>query len=90
MINQLNNDAGEYRFIDQKVLAAVKALNAIQLMGIIQLEQFSSSVSDDPTNEFYQLQLNRYEQVVKSSLSLAIVELAQALNIDSPFTAQSS
>ncbi|RQW65053.1 MltR family transcriptional regulator [Vibrio viridaestus] len=85
--NQLNNDAYDYKFTDKKIISAVKKLNAVK-KGIMPIEQIETSIADDPTDEFYQLQMDRYEQVIKSSLSLVIVELCQSLNIDSPFTTQ--
>ncbi|MCE0494720.1 MltR family transcriptional regulator [Vibrio salinus] len=86
--NQLNNDAYEYKFSDKKVIAAVKKLTSVQTMGIDQFEQFVAEYTGDTSDEFYQLQLLRQEQVIKSSLALSIVELSHALDKDSPFTSQ--
>ncbi len=86
--NQLNNDVYEYKFIDNKVIAAIKKISAVQTMGIAQFEQFAAEFSGDTSDEFYQLQLARQEQVIRSSLALSIVEISQSLNIESPFTTQ--
>jgi mannitol operon repressor len=39
----------------------------------------------DMDSEFYQLQLLRQQRIIKSSLSLAIIEMCNALNKESPF-----
>ncbi len=40
---------------------------------------------DDVDLEFYQLQLKRQQQMIASGLSLAIVEICNELNKESPF-----
>jgi mannitol operon repressor len=82
--NQLNNDATEYKFTDSEILLPIKKLNAIKKMGSLEFEPPQPSGELDL--EFYQLQLARQEQVIKSSLSLMIVDICNDLNIDSPFT----
>lgn len=52
-------------------------------MGMVQLEV--NEPDDDIDLEFYQLQLQRQQQIIKSGLSLAIVEICNELGKDSPF-----
>lgn len=85
---KLNNDAYEYKFIDAEIISLIKKISSLQMMGIIKLEQFTAEFDGDTSDEFYQLQLARQEQVIKSSLALSIVELTQTLDIDSPFKNQ--
>ncbi|WBA10358.1 MltR family transcriptional regulator [Salinivibrio kushneri] len=81
--NQLSNDADDYQFTDPKVLDAVKKLRKANTMGMLQLDLGPSG--DDIDIEFYQLQLQRQRQVIRSGLSLAIVEICNELSKESPF-----
>ncbi|WP_104401149.1 MltR family transcriptional regulator [Vibrio penaeicida] len=81
--NELSSDSREYVFTDPSVLHAVKKLHLLKNVGIAQLE--ISEPDDDIDVEFYQLQLQRQQQIVKSGLSLAIVEICNELNKESPF-----
>ncbi|MDW6094536.1 MltR family transcriptional regulator [Vibrio rhizosphaerae] len=83
--NQLNKDGTEYHFTDPKILDAIHKISAFKKMGSFQL---TPALSDDEEidTKLYQLQLNRQQQVIKSSLSLAIVEICNMLNVESPFT----
>ncbi|WP_073602356.1 MltR family transcriptional regulator [Vibrio aerogenes] len=81
--NQLNDDGTEYSFTSPKILEPVKELNIVQQIGMIQLD--IKEPDDDIDLEFYQLQLHRQQQVIKSGLSLSIVEVCNALNKESPF-----
>ncbi|MDW6004965.1 MltR family transcriptional regulator [Vibrio mangrovi] len=82
--NQLNKDGTEYHFTDPKILDAIKKISALSQMGILQLTP--PMIDEEADVAFYQLQLNRQQQVIKSSLSLAIVDICNTLNIESPFT----
>lgn len=81
--NKLNSDASDYEFTDPNILAPIKQLNLVQTMGMVQLEV--SEPDDDIDLEFYRLQLQRQQQIIKSGLSLAIVEICNELDKESPF-----
>ncbi|SHE30563.1 MltR family transcriptional regulator [Vibrio gazogenes] len=83
--NQLNKDGAEYRFTDPNILDSIHKISAFKKMGIFQL---APALIDDKEIDatLYQLQLDRQQQVIKSSLSLAIVEICNKLNVESPFT----
>ncbi|MEF1289829.1 MltR family transcriptional regulator [Vibrio sp. M260118] len=81
--NELNSDATDYQFTDPNVLQPIKELHLVQKMGMVQLEV--AEPDDDIDLEFYQLQLQRQQQIIKSGLSLAIVEICNELGKDSPF-----
>jgi mannitol operon repressor len=82
--DKLNNDGTEYSFTNPKILTPIKKLHSIKQMGSLQFEAIEPD--DDVDIEFYQLQLARQQQIIKSSLSLMIVDTCNKLNIDSPFT----
>ncbi|KFK57399.1 mannitol operon repressor, partial [Vibrio vulnificus] len=81
--NKLSSDSTEYEFTDPQILEPSKKLHLVQKMGMVQLEV------DDPDADielsFYQLQLQRKQQIIRSGLSLAIFEICHALGKDSPF-----
>lgn len=81
--NQLNSDASDYEFTDSNILEPIKKLNLVKNMGMVQLEV--SEPDDDIDLEFYQLQLQRQQQIIKSGLSLAIVDICNELGKESPF-----
>ncbi|HGS4985432.1 TPA: MltR family transcriptional regulator [Vibrio cholerae] len=81
--NQLNHDATEYQFTDPQILAPIKSLNLVKKMGMLHLNVVEPD--DDIDLSFYHLQLQRQQQVIKSGLSLAIIQICNALNKDSPF-----
>jgi mannitol operon repressor len=72
-------------FTDPNRLDSIHKISAFKKMGIFQL---TPALIDDKEIDatLYQLQLNRQQQVIKSSLSLAIVEICNKLNVESPFT----
>ncbi|MGC9422398.1 MULTISPECIES: MltR family transcriptional regulator [unclassified Vibrio] len=81
--NQLNSDGAEYLFTDSKILAAIEALHLVQNMGLLQLNP--PEPDEDIDLEFYHLHLQRQQQVIRSGLSLAIIEICNELNKESPF-----
>lgn len=81
--NQLNSDVAEYEFTDPIILTKIKELNLVKKMGMIQLDNLEPDLDIDL--EFYHLQLQRQQQMIKSGLSLAIIEICNELNKDSPF-----
>ena len=80
--NSLNHDANEYEFTDPKVLAPLEKLRSVHPMGIVPPPPIEQD--DDIDNEFYQLQIQRQRQVIKSGLSLTIVEICGQLSKESP------
>ncbi|MEZ8142971.1 transcriptional regulator [Enterovibrio norvegicus FF-33] len=81
--NQLNNDSEEYTFTHPFILNAIKKLNLVEKMGMVKLDVMQPD--DDVGLEFYQMQLIRQQQMIVSGLSLAIVEICNELNKESPF-----
>lgn len=81
--NQLNSDGSEYDFTDPQILVPIKKLNLVAKMGMVQLDVLEPD--GDIDLGFYQLQLQRQQQIIKSGLSLAIVEICNELNKESPF-----
>lgn len=80
--NQLMHSANEYDFFDSYILAPMKMLRSADHMGIVQVSTFPSD--DDVDLEFYQLQLQRQRQIIKSALSLTIVHICGQLDRESP------
>jgi mannitol operon repressor len=64
-------------------LVPIKKLHLVAKMGMVQLEVLEPD--GDIELDFYQLQLQRQQQIIKSGLSLAIVEICNELNKESPF-----
>ncbi|WP_028023954.1 MltR family transcriptional regulator [Enterovibrio calviensis] len=81
--NQLNSDGEEYTFTHPFILNAIKKLHLSEKMGMVKLDE--TQPDDDIDLEFYQLQLKRQQQMIVSGLSLAIVEICNELNKESPF-----
>ncbi len=81
--NKLNSDASDYDFTDPSILEPIKKLHLVKKMGMVQLEV--NEPDGDVDLEFYQLQLQRQQQIIKSGLSLAIVEICNELGKESPF-----
>lgn len=81
--NQLNSDGSEYDFTDPQILVPIKKLNLVAKMGMVQLDVLEPD--GDIDLDFYQLQLQRQQQIIKSGLSLAVVEICNELNKESPF-----
>ncbi|MEI8594127.1 MltR family transcriptional regulator [Photobacterium sp. Hal280] len=81
--DMLNRDVTEYQFTDPKIIQEIKALHQANVMGIAQLDM--APITEDIDLAFYQMQTARQEQIVKSTLALAISGIATSLNKDSPF-----
>ncbi|WP_330961742.1 MltR family transcriptional regulator [Photobacterium sp. 53610] len=81
--DMLNRDGSEYSFTDPKIIKEIKALHQANVMCVAQLDM--APISEDIDLSFYQMQMARQEQVVKSTLALAISGIATELNKDSPF-----
>ena len=81
--NKLNNDGSEYEFTDPLIISSIKSLNLIEKMTMVPLH--ITEPDDDIDLSFYRMQLQRQQQVIKSGLSLAIVDICSELTKDSPF-----
>ncbi len=81
--NQLNSDGTEYVFTDPKIIAAIEGLNLVQKMGLLPVNNIEPD--GDIDLEFYHLQLQRQQQIIRSGLSLTIIEICNELNKESPF-----
>ncbi|MCG3721021.1 MltR family transcriptional regulator [Vibrio cincinnatiensis] len=81
--NQLNSDGTEYVFTDPKIIAAIEVLNLVQKMGLLPVNNIEPD--GDIDLEFYHLQLQRQQQIIRSGLSLTIIEICNELNKESPF-----
>jgi len=80
--NSLNNDRKEYQFTDA---AIVDVIEILQLSKKINMDIFNPIKQTDPDEVFYKMQLDRQQQVIKSSLALGIIALCETLNKESPF-----
>lgn len=80
---KLNSDSTDYEFTDPYILETIQKLHLVKSMGMVQLRV--DEPDDDIDLGFYQLQLQRRQQVIRSGLSLAIVEICNELGKDSPF-----
>lgn len=81
--NKLNNDGSEYEFTDPLIINSIKSLNLIEKMTMVPLN--ITEPDGDIDLSFYRMQLQRQQQVIKSGLSLAIVDICSELTKDSPF-----
>ncbi|GLO61096.1 MltR family transcriptional regulator [Vibrio sp. MACH09] len=79
--NALTHSANEYDFFDPYILQPMKKLRSADHMGIV---QSVIPPSDDLDAEFYQLQLQRQRQIIKSALSLTVVHICGQLDRESP------
>lgn len=81
--NSLNNDSQEYHFTDLPIVNSIKSL---QLANQMNMNMFNTIEKESDVDlAFYNMQLDRQQQVIKSSLALAIISLCEALNKESPF-----
>lgn len=80
----LNNDSAEYKFTDSIIVNAIRNLHLAKNMNMAPFEPISS-VQDDIDLVFYQMQIERQQLVIKSSLALAIISLCNSLDKESPF-----
>jgi len=78
----LNNASADYSFTDPVIVNAIQALNLAKNM--VSFEPFNLP-QDDLDLAFYQMQMDRKQLVIKSSLALAIISLCEDLDKESPF-----
>jgi len=81
--HRLNADLADHEFTTPAILESIQKLRLIRKMGMVQLDIVIPDADMDI--EFYKMQQARQQQVTKSSLSLAIVEICHELNKKSPF-----
>jgi mannitol operon repressor len=82
--NLLNNDSAEYDFTDAVIVNAIQSLHISNKMNMLVFETIKAA-QDDIDLVFYKMQVDRQQQVIKSSLALGIISLCEALDKDSPF-----
>lgn len=80
--NLLNNDSADYSFTDPIIVNAIQKLNLSQAMMPF---ESTNAAQDDVDLAFYQMQIERKQLVIKSSLALAIISLCEELDKESPF-----
>lgn len=83
--NLLNNDSTDYSFTDPVIVNAIQTLHLAKNMLPIMALDSAQSAQDDCDLAFYQMQVDRNQKVVKSSLALAIISLCEELDKESPF-----
>jgi mannitol operon repressor len=81
--NKLNLEMNELQFTDPQVITPINALHLVKRMGMIQLE--ITPLNDDTDLMFYNMQIDRQKQMIRSGLSLAIVDICSELQKESPF-----
>ncbi|KLV10437.1 MULTISPECIES: MltR family transcriptional regulator [Photobacterium] len=79
----LNKESQDYGFTDPAILEPIKTLKVVHKMGVVQLDILPPD--DDTDIAFYQMQLARQEQVIRSALALAVSSICTELDKDSPF-----
>ena len=82
--NLLNNDSADYSFTDPIIVNAIRELHLAESMNMAPFEPVTVA-QDDVDLVFYQMQMDRKQLVIKSSLALAIISLCEGLDRDSPF-----
>ena len=80
--NLLNNDSADYSFTDPIIVNAIRELHLAESMN---MAPFEPVAQDDVDLVFYQMQIDRKQLVIKSSLALAIISLCEDLDRESPF-----
>ncbi|CAH0532748.1 Mannitol operon repressor [Vibrio stylophorae] len=80
--HQLNNDGHDYDFTTAQLIEPILKMHLVKRMGMMP-DTFAPF--DESDLALCQLQQQRQQRVVQSSLSLVIVEICNALNQDSPF-----
>ena len=76
----LNHDVEEFSFTSSKTFEPIKALHAVKKMNIA---QFDTPRPDKETDlMFYNMYMDRQEQVIRSAFGLAIASICTELNQD--------
>lgn len=76
--NNLNQDALEYEFTDAHIIDSLKALSAVKSSNTIPFELLRAELPED--EQLQQIHLHRQTQIIKSGLSLAVVDICMQLN----------
>ncbi|PJC88282.1 MltR family transcriptional regulator [Vibrio sp. HA2012] len=75
----LNNDINEHTFTDDYVIYSLKEMSFFSRLGLP--SSFDSfTLDDDISDELRQLQMQRQQQIIKSGLSLVIVDICEHLD----------
>ncbi|WP_413694313.1 MltR family transcriptional regulator [Psychromonas sp. KJ10-2] len=82
--NLLSNDSADYHFTDAPIAEAIKSLHLSKNMNLAIFDAVKAT-QDDVDLIFHKMQLERQQQVIKSSLALEIISLCETLNKESPF-----
>ncbi|RBW43050.1 MltR family transcriptional regulator [Psychromonas sp. B3M02] len=82
--NLLSNDSADYHFTDAPIAEAIKSLHLSKNMNLAIFDAVKAT-QDDIDLIFHKMQLERQQQVIKSSLALEIISLCENLNKESPF-----
>jgi len=78
----LNNDSDEHFFTDFTIVNEIESFNFSKKLN---MEVFRQITVDDLDPVLSKMQLDRQQQVIKSSLALEIISLCEVLNKESPF-----
>ncbi len=78
---KLNNDEKEYHFFDQIIIDFTRELNHQKDKNIL---NFSPEKESDPDSLFYQIKTQRKEKLIRSCLILAITDIYEQLQVESP------
>lgn len=80
MKDKLNNDEKEYQFIDGSIVDFAKSLNLLTEKDLLQFGE----ITEDPQSLIAQMKQMRHEKLLRSCLTLAISEIYQQLQVESP------
>ena len=80
---QLSDEVDELPFSHPAIVQFARDLHHIDLSPVSELLKFASSV-ENKDSMLYQMQQIRLERVMRSSLILAITEINEKLNVESP------
>jgi mannitol operon repressor len=80
----LNNEKAEYHFTDDLIIHAIRKLNLSKNLNMAIFDSLAFEHNEIDL-AFYKMQLDRQQQVIKSSLALEIISVCEVLNKESPF-----
>jgi len=78
----LLHDVNDYRFTDRQVLDRIKSLKTLPKVSFSPLDV--PSISDEQDPQFYAMQMQRYENLIKSTLALVVEHIVSALQKTHP------
>lgn len=80
----LNNEKTEFHFTDDLIINAIRKLNLSKNLNMAIFDSLTFEHNEIDL-AFYKMQLDRQQQVIKSSLALEIISVCEVLNKESPF-----